>query len=142
MESKQYINDRVEDQISYYDTNSSTSRNWYKGLTGIQIVCGAAIPLLSGFSSSINYSEWVIALLGVAITCSTGFLLINKFQERWIHFRTTCEILKHLKNLYITNAKPYNDDESYTNFVNDIEMTISKENSNWGAYIRKQPDTQ
>lgn len=137
MDDKEYIESRVNDQIEYYDNQSVKGRNWYKGLTMVQIVCGALVPFLSGFSANIPYSEWIIGLLGVFVAISTGMLALNKYQERWINFRTTCETLRHLKYLYLTGSTPYNSENSLNNFVNDVEAIISKENSDWGAYTKK-----
>ena len=94
--------------------------------------------MVSGFSESIVYSEWITALLGFVVTCTTVFLALNKYQERWINFRTTCETLKHFKHLFITGASPYKGVDNFDKFVNDVESVISKENSDWGTYIRKQ----
>lgn len=140
MDEKQYMETRVDDQINYYDTQSKNGRNWYKGLSLCQILCGATIPFVSGFSSQICYSEWVTGFLGLLVTVSTGLLSLNKYQERWINFRTTCETLKHLKNLFLTRSTPYKGDKAFDNFVNDIEVVISKENSEWCTYVRKQSE--
>lgn len=138
MDQDEYILQRVDDQITYYDTQSKKGQSSFKFLTGIQIASGAFIPVISGFSQDIDYSEWYTAILGLAITISTATLALNKNQERWINFRTTCETLKHLKYLFLTNSTPYKGEDGYDMFVNDIESVISKENSDWGSYIRKQ----
>lgn len=138
MDQDEYISKRVDDQITYYDTQSKSSQSSFKFLTGVQIVSGAFIPVISDFSQHIDYSEWYTAILGLAITISTATLALNKSQERWINFRTTCETLKHLKYLFITNSTPYKSEDGFDIFVNDIESVISKENSEWDSYIRKQ----
>lgn len=142
MNSDQYIKERVDDQIEFYDTKSQSNQRSYKDLSAVQIVCGALIPLISGFSKEIIYSEWIIAFLGVAVTCATGFLSLSKHQEHWINYRTTCETLKHLKHLFLTTSTPYKGEEPYDKFVNDIESTISKENSDWGCYIHKKSENR
>lgn len=140
MEQGEYIEIRVDDQIQYYDTQSKSSQLRYKWLTGAQILSGAVIPIIAGFSDSICCSEWIIAILGLIVTTATAFLTLNKYQERWINFRTTCETLKHLKYLFSTNSSPYNGEERYDKFVNDIEAALSKENSDWGFYARRQKE--
>jgi len=138
MDQDEYVSERVDDQITYYDVQSKNSQKAFKILTSIQIISGALIPIISGFSKSIDYSEWITALLGLAVTCTTAFLALNKYQERWINYRTTCETLRHLKHLFITRSSPYKDEESFDGFVNDIESVISKENSEWSSYIKKK----
>ncbi len=142
MDEKQYIETRVDDQINYYDTQSKKGKKWYKGLSVLQILCGALIPFIAGFSAKICYSEWITGFLGLVVTISTGLLSLNKYQERWINFRTTCETLKHLKNLFETGSTPYKGVEAFDMFVNDAESVISKENLDWSAYIRKPPKTE
>ncbi len=105
MDSDQYINERVNDQIEYYDTKSQSNQRNYKQLSVAQIICGALIPLISGFSKNIFYSEWIIAILGVAVTCATGFLSLNKHQERWINYRTTCDSFANLKLTPLGNKR-------------------------------------
>jgi hypothetical protein len=138
MTPDEYIAQRVDDQINYYDTQSKKSQSHYKLLARIQIISGALIPIVSGFSDSIIYSDWIVAILGLAVTIATAFLALNKHQEHWINYRTTCETLKHMKHLFITGSSPYNESDSFNKFVNDIELMISKENSNWGSYSKKQ----
>ena len=140
MKQDEYIETRVNDQIQYYDTQSKSSQSRYKWLAGVQIMSGAVIPIIAGFSDSICFSEWMIALLGLAVTSATAFLTLNKYQERWINFRTTCETLKHLKYLFLTNSSPYNGEDRYDKFVNDVESTLSKENSNWSFYTQRQKE--
>jgi len=140
IDESKYLKDRVDDQINYYDAQSKKGRDWYKNLTAVQIISGAIIPFISGFSQEISYSEWIVAVLGITVTISTAFLSLNKYQERWINYRTTCETLKHFKYLYTTRSIPYDQDDAFSKFVNDIESVISKENSDWDSYIRKQSE--
>ena len=140
MKQEEYIEVRVDDQIEYYDTQSGIGQSRYKWLAGTQMLSGAVIPIIAGFSDSICFSEWIIALLGLTVTSATAFLTINKYQERWINFRTTCETLKHLKYLFVTESSPYNDGDSYDKFVNDIEAVLSKENTDWAFYARMQKE--
>jgi len=138
MDQDEYISQRVDDQITYYDTQSKSSQSSFKSLTSVQIVSGALIPVISGFSQHIDYSEWITALLGIFIICATAALSLNNNQERWINFRTTCETLKHLKYLFITNSTPYKGEDNFDIFVNNIESIISKENLEWNSYSKKR----
>ncbi len=138
MNEDEYIKSRVDDQISYYDTQSGKSQSIFKRLTGLQIISGALIPIIAGFSSEICFSEWITAILGLMVTCATAFLALNKYQERWLNFRTTCESLLHLKHLFLTSSTPYQDENKFDRFVHDIESIISKENSEWSSYMSKE----
>lgn len=135
-----YMEQRVDDQIHYYDSSSVKHQKWFKRLTTVQIVSGAIIPFLSGFSNSIEHSDWIIAFLGLAVTCSTAFLSFNKYHEKWISYRTTCENMRHLKFKFLAKAPPYHDKDAFELFVNDIESLISKENTDWTDLTKKTDD--
>jgi len=137
MNEEQYLTERVQDQIDWYDQKSQFNQKWFKRLRMIEIVCASLIPLLSGLSSSIEYSEWIVGVLGVAIAIAAASSGIYKFQENWIQYRTSSETLKHEKYLYVTNSTPYQGDDKFEMLVTRIESLISKENSNWSRYIKK-----
>lgn len=138
MSPEEYITSRVDDQINYYDRQSLRSRKWQQSLTAVQIVAGGLVPIVAGFSTQIPYADWLMALLGLSVTCATAFLSLNKYQERSINFRLTCESMKHLKNFFLARVTPYKGEEAFEQFVMDIEGLISKETSDWAAYARKE----
>jgi hypothetical protein len=51
---EEYIEQRVDDQISWYDRKSLTAQQWFKRLRGADIVCAAAIPVWPGLAASIS----------------------------------------------------------------------------------------
>jgi len=138
MTEDQYLIDRLEDQINWYDKKSQSNQKWFKRLRMTEIICASLIPLLSGLSSSIDYSEWIIGILGIAIAIAAATSGIYKYQENWIQYRTSSETLKHEKYLYITQSTPYSSDDKFEMLVTRIESLISKENSNWSRYIKKE----
>lgn len=138
MTEDEYLIERLEDQINWYDKKSQFNQLWFKRLRMTEIICASLIPLLSGLSSSINYSEWIIGTLGVAIAIAAASSGIYKFQENWIQYRTSSETLKHEKYLYITTSTPYTGEGKFEMLVTRIESLISKENSNWSRYIKKE----
>ncbi len=80
MNEDQYFSERLDDQIDWYDSKSQFNQRWFKRLHLTEIVCASLIPFLSGLSSSINYSEWIIGILGVAIAISAASISMYKFQ--------------------------------------------------------------
>lgn len=86
---------------------------------------------------TIPYSAWVIGSLGVVIAVSVAAGSLYKFQENWIQYRTTAETLKHEKYLYLTKSAPYNEENAFIQLVQRIESLISKENTQWSRYAKK-----
>ena len=122
MDINEYMKSRVDDQIEWYDKKSVKCQRWYKFLQAIEIIIAASIPVLSGYTSQC-----------FTITIIESLTKLYKHHENWIEYRTTCELLRYQKYLYITKSAPYNDEpESIDNiFVRNIENIISSENNKW-----------
>ena len=136
MTPDEYITERVDDQIGWYDQKSQRAQSWFKRLRGLEIIAAGAIPLFAGFGGGSTWSVIVVGVLGAIVAVLASLLSLNQFQENWIEYRTTCESLKHEKYLFLTKAEPYNEDDPFDLFVQRIESLISKENSAWSQYTR------
>lgn len=124
---------RVDDQINWYDQKSQYAQKKYKRLQTAEIVLAAFIPLLSGYTSECKQLSFVIGTIGAAIAIIESLSRIHKYHENWIQYRTTCEMLRYHKHLYLTKTHPYNiSEETVENmFVRNIEDIISSENNQW-----------
>lgn len=136
MTPDEYIAERVDDQIAWYDQKSQGAQRWFKRFRGLEIISAGAIPLFAGFGGGSTWSIIVVGVLGAVVAILASLLSLNQFQEYWIEYRTTCESLKHEKYLFLTNAEPYNEEDPFGLFVQRIESLISKENSAWSQYTR------
>ncbi len=135
MEIREYIEERVNGQIKWYSEKSQRAQKNYKNFQTAEIVMASLIPLLSGYVSKHAIIPFVVGLLGVAIATIESITKLNKYHENWIQYRTTCELLKYHKHLYLTHTHPYNDSEGTIEniFVQNIEDIISSENNQWKA---------
>ena len=133
MNIEKYINDRVNNQIEWYDKKSKYNQYFYKVLQLIEIILAAAIPVLTNYAMNSKLITFIIAIIGALIVIIESISKMNKYHENWVQYRTTCELLRYQKNLYETNTSPYNtDDETPENlFVKNIESIISSENNKW-----------
>lgn len=134
MDKENYLEERLEAQIDWYDTKSKSNQSWFKNLRIAEIFCAALIPFVAGFSESIPNGQIVIGLLGVIIAVCAGLSGLNKYQENWLTYRTTCETLRHEKYLFLTGCSPYEGKDSFNKFVDRIESLISKENTQWSRF--------
>lgn len=128
-----YMDERVDNQINWYDKKSQQAQKWYKRLQITEILLASLIPLLAGYSTSCKAIAFIIGLFGAIIAIIESITKLNKYHENWIQYRTTCEMLKYQKHLYLTGSSPYNkDDETIENvFIRNIENIISSENNQW-----------
>lgn len=137
MDEQTYLKDRVDDQIQWYDKKSTQNQIWYKFLRTTEIVLSILIPFLTGLLSINLITKLTIGFFGVIIAIIAGVLSLYKFQENWLHYRTTSEALKHEKYLFVTWSGIYNEDDRFSVFVEKIENIISKENLSWYEYVKK-----
>lgn len=138
MDKEKYLSERLNKQIEWYNTQSQNNKNWFKSLRVIEIVSAAVIPFIAGYSESIPYSQVALGSLGVVIAVSAGLSTLNKYQENWLMYRTTCEALEHEKYLFLTDCNPYNTDNAFSIFVERIEGLLSKENLQWSHFINEK----
>ncbi len=136
MTEQEYLTQRVEHQITWYDRKSLSNQRAFKALRIIEITAAAAIPLLAGqVDTGDTRLKWVVGLLGSAVAIVAGLLSLYRLQENWIEYRVTCEALKHEKFLYLSRVEPYAVPNPFPLFVQRVESLISKEHSNWAQYI-------
>lgn len=141
MDQEEYLKERLESQIDWYDKKSIKNQNWFKRLQVIVIVASATIPFLSGYMDETTlYLKIIVGLLGLTIAAATAILGLYQFQENWLEYRTTCETLRHEKYLFLTGASPYDEGEPFMLLVERVEGLISKENTNWQSYMKQSTD--
>lgn len=133
MDINEYLKTRVDNQIEWYDDKSVHCQEIYKFYQTVEIILAALIPLLSGYSKFHVSIPIIIGVCGAIIAIIESITKLFKWHENWIEYRTTCELLRYQKNLYLTGSAPYNTEpETIDNiFVKNIENIISSENNKW-----------
>jgi hypothetical protein len=122
--------ERLEEQLAWYDSKSQVDQRWYKSLKICQIVTAAAMP----FAASISAPVWVPGAGGALIVVLEGVQQLMQYQQNWITYRATCERLKHEKWLYFAHAGPYataSDPEVL--LAERVESLVSQEHAAWAA---------
>lgn len=141
MNSDEYLKNRLQEQIDWYDSKSLASQRIFKRLRGTEIVAAALIPFLSGIAISTPdfrlVGTVVVGVLGMTVTIIAGFLSLGQYQENWTKYRTTCESLVKEGMLFETRVEPYNGEDAFPLLVQRVETIVSKENTNWSQYILK-----
>ncbi|MBN6887778.1 uncharacterized protein DUF4231 [Cytobacillus horneckiae] len=133
---EQYIKERLEDQINWYDTKSQKAQKRYKFFKGCVIVLSASIPLLVGFIPEWKVWATVVGVIGVLIAGIEGWLGLAKYHENWIEYRAICETLRHEKYMYLTKTGVFDMDSNtqiFKTLVERVESIISNENVNWAS---------
>ncbi|MDH3443607.1 MAG: DUF4231 domain-containing protein [Deltaproteobacteria bacterium] len=135
MNPEEYLKNRVDDQIQWYDRKSASNQRWFRRLRIVEIVAAALIPLLAVYPG-LDELRIVVAFLGLVIAVIAGVLGLFQFQENWTTFRSTSESLKQEKYLFLTKTEPYHQKDPFPLFVQRVEGMMSKERSAWAQNIR------
>ena len=86
--SKHAIQDRLEDQIGWYDRKSQNAQRRYKILKLAQVIIAGLIPLASVFP--IPRPQWVTAVLGLLVLIIEAVQQLNQDQQNWIAQPARC----------------------------------------------------
>ena len=125
---------RLEDQIQWYDMRSQDAEKRYKTATFVELLCAVLVPFTA------SYSPLITALLGVAIVLLQGIQWLNQWHHNWITYRSTCELLKHEKYLFLEGAGSYKGltpEQSRPLLAERVEGLVSTEHAKW-LVSRKQ----
>lgn len=142
MNPEEYIAQRLQDQIDWYDRKSSQSKKSFQRLRLTEIVASALIPFLSGMllgqEKYRTTGTIIVGALGMGVTIIAGILGLGRHQEQWVEYRATCESLKREKFLFQAGVEPYDGAATFPLLVQRVETLLSKENAGWTQYAMTQ----
>jgi hypothetical protein len=139
MNIEQFIHERVDPQIDWYNEKSLRNKKMFLISRITEIVLAASIPIIS-LSNTDAISRIIIAIIGGVIAGIMAIIGLFQFQENWISYRTTCEALRHEKYIFLVNeGKNYNE-EQILSFVGKMESIISSENIQWSKTMHEKKE--
>jgi hypothetical protein len=136
MSSEEYINERVDGQIAWYDRKSIINKKYFIIFQIITLGASASIPVFSIFSENNSWARVLIAILGSATAITTGIVSLYQFREHWIEYRATAESLKHEKYMFQTGTGLYAEKEAFSLLVERVEALLSQENTAWHQLLK------
>jgi hypothetical protein len=138
--STDYKDTRLEQQIKWHSQKARHNKSRFRLYETIVIFSGAIIPIVNIISADL-VTRLVSSILGGMIAIVTGITQLEKYQENWILYRTTAEILKKEKYYYENQAGEYSDlDETKKKrlLVERVESIVSSETSKYFTVHRPQ----
>jgi len=102
--------ERLEAQIAWYDRRASANQRAYKWSKVAIIVLAISLPVLAEYGHIGEFERapaFLVGLAAGAILLLEGLQHLNKWQENWILYRSTCEGLRHEQHLFHEKAGPY-----------------------------------
>ena len=112
MNIESYINDRVDDQIKYFDRSAVKNQRIYRLLRIVAISCNVltALAIALTFAVPAEFKK-VVGIVALALTMIV--LLTYQIEEffnfgaKWQKFRIVGELIKSEKYLYLNGAGVY-----------------------------------
>lgn len=129
-----YINERLDDQITWYDQKSSSNQSRFKRCKWAEMALGGTIAVLTPTITACELIKYIIAASSAGIVIVVALHGLHNFHENWIEYRKTSELLKNEKYTYLHKAGVYkelSDDDRFILLVERCESIISHENINW-----------
>src|SRR5215218_2215985 len=122
---------RLDEQIAWYDGKSRHNQRWFKRLKISQIVIAAAIPAAAGAHVG---SAW-LGVAGALIVVLEG---LQQLQQYRTTYRATCERLKHERHLFAAAAGPYAGAARPGALLAErVEGLVSQEHAAWVSQQRE-----
>ena len=135
-EFEEYLKERYEPEVSWYDNTSAQNKRYYQWLQWTVIIISASVPALI---VSIPAWKWITVILSIVLAIATTALKTFKFQENWVNYRTIAESLKKEKHYYDAEAGEYATARDKRQlFVEIVEALISRENTLWMTIHRRR----
>lgn len=143
MNAEQYIQERVQDQLGYYQKAANRMKQLHLWTQSWIILLGILVPVLANLNLGDSKTS-VITVVSLLLAALTGISNFRKYGDLWLAYRTTEELLKKELFLFQTGAGPYSEqDSAFPNFVQNIESTISVEHERFRSLIEssRRPTT-
>lgn len=155
MTDSQYIEERVDGQIAYFNAKSSWNQKRYKKIKRWEITISSLVPVIVSLSAmgvfqTVQFGKdqnWgldtillvIAALGGVVQVIFNKFIDLEEHFKLWKDYRSTCEALQNQRLLYLTRTEPFDEEDAYPLFVEKIESILNNEQQKWK---QRQPAQQ
>jgi hypothetical protein len=130
----------IAERSAWYGREARTNKRAYQLLKAIQLLCAAAIPIISLLSGSIA-ARIATAVLAAVIGLLEALSQLKDYQKNWLGFRAAREALKREDLLFSAKAGPNRKDDSpELLYVERCDSIISGESAKWIATQQKKED--
>lgn len=128
----EYLSQRVDDQIAYFDKGAIRHQCAYRWLKSIGIICNVLTTMTIALAFTVP-DKWRTLMGIIALILSTLVLATYQWEEfynygaKWEKFRLVAEQLKSEKQLFLNKAGRYdleNEEERRRLFVESVEQII------------------
>lgn len=135
---KTYIEERVIDQIVWYDQKSSEKQTRFKQLTILSIALNAIIPIVVLFTDYSVAAKILVTALSSSAGSINTIITLCGYKDLWIQYRSNCELLKSTLHRFFLRAGEFQriaDDPAalMDALVVNCEEYLTKEFKSWSV---------
>jgi hypothetical protein len=129
---EEYLKNRVQDQIDWYDRKSGILKKRYRRMKAATILLGISIPVVVSLSNMADGLKYVAGGLGAIISGLEGISGMLKDKDNYLAYRATREALMREKMLFTAAAGPYEKaQQAFARFVANCEGIMAHEHAGW-----------
>jgi hypothetical protein len=129
-----YMKERLEKQIEWHSKKARHNKLRFRQLQITILVASAIIPIINVANIGDVQTRIISSIIGGIILVITGVTQLEKYQENWILYRTSAELLKKEKYFFENNAGEYSKvdgPEKNKLLVERVESIVSSETSKY-----------
>ena len=152
MNQEAYFEQRLNDQIAWFERKSGKNKRRYTTLKVLEIAMAVSIPFLSGLTGECEENPlraeiiiMTLGAMGVMIALMEGIQTLYKYQDNWIKYRSAAEALNKEKYLFLTKSgtyRPEGEVSTVNMLVERVEGILAEENTNWVSRVRQSDENQ
>ena len=135
---KEYVETRYKDQMAFYSKAASKNQKRYRTFQWILIVFSAITPILAALDDKWTDLQIPVVIISALVAILTAGLKTFQYQELWVKYRSTNELLKPEIFYYNFGVGPYAEEgvDKETLFVSRVETILDNEHISWPATIK------
>ena len=149
-EPTNYKETRVKEQLQWHSKKARQNKLKFRLYQIIILIASAIIPIVNvsspgDLSTGDLQTRIISSIIGGIIVVVTGITQLEKYQENWILYRTSSELLKKEKYFFENNAGEYSNlDEKERSklLVERVESIVSAETSKYFTIHQPQKKAQ
>ena len=135
----QYIIDRLDPQIKWYAKKAASNQRRYKILKFIEAILTLSIAPSAYWLSTEDVRNATI-IIGFFLSLLLAIQKIFMFQDNWVNYRQTAELLISEKHMALARAGDYAQTSNINSLlVERTESIMAQEHARWGALASRQP---
>jgi hypothetical protein len=129
-----YKKERLQFQIEWHSDKARHNKKMFRLYQIIILISGAIIPIVNAIDYADFQTRLISSIFGGLVVILTGLTQLEKYQDNWIMYRTSTELLKKEKYFFENNAGEYSslgEDEKTKLLVERVESIVSAETSKY-----------